>query len=103
MALIRLKEVMACTGLGRSSVYKFMNEGRFPKSVQLGDRAIAFVATEIEDWVQEKIDLRDESAQLTTVKETKLINEADVITFLKNKFKQLSVADAIAWLIQVLK
>ncbi|WP_434144104.1 AlpA family transcriptional regulator [Photobacterium leiognathi] len=59
MRLIRLKEVMSLTGLGRSSIYKFMEESRFPKSVSLGDRAVAWVESEIEDWIVEKIAERD--------------------------------------------
>ncbi|MGF1828912.1 AlpA family transcriptional regulator [Photobacterium angustum] len=59
MRLIRLKEVMSLTGLGRSSIYKFMEESRFPKSVSLGDRAVAWIESEIEDWIVDKIAERD--------------------------------------------
>ena len=55
MRLIRLKEVMNITGLGRSSIYKFMDEERFPKSVSLGDRAVAWVESEVEMWIEERI------------------------------------------------
>lgn len=61
MKLIRLKEVMACTGLGRTSVYKFMSENRFPQSVSLGDRAVAWVESEVQDWILERIGERDEN------------------------------------------
>lgn len=40
MRFIRLKEVMHVTGLGRSSIYNYMAEGRFPKTVLLGGRAV---------------------------------------------------------------
>ncbi len=104
MALIRLAEVKEYTGLGRSSIYKYMSEGNFPKSVLLGERAIAWVDTEIEEWVQEKIEERDAGqCNKHSTEQTVKVTEADVITFLINKFKQLSVADAIAWLMQVLK
>ncbi len=55
MRLIRLKKVMNITGLGRSSIYKFMDEERFPKSVSLGDRAVAWVESEVEMWIEERI------------------------------------------------
>jgi len=48
MKLIRLKEVISITGLGRSSIYKFMEEGRFPMSISLGERAIAWEVSEVE-------------------------------------------------------
>ncbi|WP_058119144.1 AlpA family transcriptional regulator [Photobacterium kishitanii] len=55
MRFIRLKEVMHVTGLRRSSIYNYMAEGRFPKTVSLGGRAVAWVESEIIDWIQAKI------------------------------------------------
>ncbi|WP_417884329.1 AlpA family phage regulatory protein [Vibrio rumoiensis] len=60
MQLIRLKEVTALTSLSRSSIYKFISEGRFPKSVSLGDRAVAWIKEEIEEWIEARIAERDE-------------------------------------------
>ncbi|WP_305829927.1 AlpA family transcriptional regulator [Photobacterium leiognathi] len=60
MRLIRLKEVMNICGLGRSSIYKFMEDGRFPQSVSLGDRAVAWVETEVEEWIEQKVAERGE-------------------------------------------
>lgn len=60
LRFIRLKEVMALTALGRSSIYKFMDENRFPKRVLLGGRAVAWLDTEIHDWMNECISNRDE-------------------------------------------
>ncbi|HHX8289300.1 TPA: AlpA family transcriptional regulator [Vibrio diabolicus] len=60
MRLIRLKEVMHICALGRSSIYKFMEEGRFPKSVSLGDRAVAWVESEVEEWIEKKLAERGE-------------------------------------------
>ncbi|ELX4206463.1 AlpA family transcriptional regulator [Vibrio vulnificus] len=60
MRLIRLKEVMHVTGLARATIYKYMNEGNFPKSVSLGGRATAWEISEIEDWILERLRERDE-------------------------------------------
>lgn len=60
MRFLKLKEVMALTALGRSSIYKFMEESRFPKSVSLGDRAVAWVESEVEEWMYERLSQRDE-------------------------------------------
>lgn len=46
------------TGLGRSSIYKFMEEGRFPQSISLGARAIAWQQSDIEAWIESKIKAR---------------------------------------------
>ncbi|MBY3790546.1 AlpA family transcriptional regulator [Photobacterium carnosum] len=55
MRFIHLKEVMHVTGLGRSSIYNYMAEGRFPKTVSLGGRAVAWVESEIIDWMLERV------------------------------------------------
>jgi len=60
MRIIRLKDVMATTGLGRSSIYKYVQEGAFPKPVRLGGRSTGWVEDEVEEWVIEKIAQRDE-------------------------------------------
>ncbi|MCS6178916.1 helix-turn-helix transcriptional regulator [Shewanella baltica] len=59
MKLIRLKDVIGCTGLSRSTIYKYIDEGIFPKSVSLGDRAVAWVESEIQEWILERIAERD--------------------------------------------
>lgn len=61
MRLIKLKDVMSNTGLGRSTIYKYIAEGAFPKPVSLGARAVAWVESEVEDWVLDKIEQRDAS------------------------------------------
>lgn len=53
--LIRLPEVMNRVGLGRSTIYRWMSEGRFPKPVQLGGHAVAWVETEVDAWVSHQI------------------------------------------------
>lgn len=59
MRIIRLREVMATTGLARSTVYKYISEGLFPKPVSLGERCVGWVEEEVQDWVMEKIEERD--------------------------------------------
>lgn len=55
MRLIKLKEVMTRTALCRSSIYKKMSEGTFPKRVSLGGRAVAWVESEVLDWIEDII------------------------------------------------
>jgi len=59
MRLIKLSEVINITGLGRSCIYNYMNDGVFPKSVSLGVRSVAWVESEVQDWILDKIALRD--------------------------------------------
>lgn len=54
--LIRLPEVQHRVGLGRSTIYRWMSEGKFPKPVQLGGYAVAWAEDEIEQWVAAKLE-----------------------------------------------
>ena len=66
---IRLPEVMSRTGYGRTSIYRKMEDGSFPKSVKLGgppldpsvfdSRAIAWIEDEVDHWIQSRIEERD--------------------------------------------
>ena len=58
MRLIRLKEVMHCSGLARSTIYKYVAAGIFPKPVPLGGRAVAWVQAEVDAWIDSKIAVR---------------------------------------------
>jgi prophage regulatory protein len=58
MRLIRLKEVMYCSGLARSTIYKYIADDMFPKPVSLGDRAVAWVEDEVQEWIEVKIEQR---------------------------------------------
>ena len=49
---------MHCSGLARSTVYKYVAAGTFPQPVTLGERAVAWVEQEIFDWIENKISQR---------------------------------------------
>jgi prophage regulatory protein len=57
--IIRLKEVIYSTGLARSTLYKYIGEGTFPKSVSLGDRSVGWIDTEVQEWILARIEDRD--------------------------------------------
>jgi prophage regulatory protein len=65
MQIWRLKKVMEHTGLGRSTLYKMVGEGTFPKSVPLGERSVGWVAQEVEDWIRARINARNTSSPLS--------------------------------------
>ena len=52
---LRLPEVMARTGLSRSTIYVRLAEGRFPRPVALGSRAVGWIEAEVDEWVRERI------------------------------------------------
>ncbi|TKJ58695.1 AlpA family transcriptional regulator [Pseudomonas sp. CFBP13506] len=59
MRIIRLRDVMSSTGLARSTIYKYIDEGTFPKSVSLGDRSVGWVEGEVHEWILSRIEARD--------------------------------------------
>ncbi len=58
MRFLKLKEVMEKTALSRSAIYRKMEEGEFPEKVSLGDRAVAWVESEVDDWMEERLEGR---------------------------------------------
>jgi len=60
MRILRLKEVIDTTGLARSTIYKYVAEGRFPAPIALSERCSGWVLSEVEDWILAKIEERDE-------------------------------------------
>ncbi|WP_208644189.1 AlpA family transcriptional regulator [Vreelandella andesensis] len=62
MKLIRIKDVMERTGLARSTIYKYINLGQFPQPIKLGTRAVAWVESEIDTWINDSIKRRDDDA-----------------------------------------
>lgn len=63
--VLRLPQVRAMTGLSRSSLYALVKDGDFPRQVKLSERAAGWVASDVERWLNERIQksrLRAEAA-----------------------------------------
>ncbi|MEZ9871807.1 AlpA family phage regulatory protein [Vibrio toranzoniae] len=63
--LLRLKEVIQVTGISRSSLYKYLNEGQFPHPISLGARSVAWIDHEIQAWITTKMEQRNNKATQT--------------------------------------
>lgn len=59
MKLIKIKEVSALTSLARATIYKYVAEEVFPKQVSLGANCVAWVESEVLEWIEQKIAQRD--------------------------------------------
>ena len=53
--LIRLPEVQRRTGYSKAWIYRLMSQQRFPKTVKIGSRSIAFIESEIDEWIDQRI------------------------------------------------
>ena len=52
--ILRLREVMARTGLSRTTIYRWRRAGRFPQPVRLGTRNVGWIESELEAWMVER-------------------------------------------------
>ncbi|MBI5900839.1 MAG: AlpA family phage regulatory protein [Rhodocyclales bacterium] len=53
-ALLRLPQVEAITGRKKPTIYSDMKNGKFPKPVKIGARAVAWLPAEIQRWIDER-------------------------------------------------
>lgn len=54
--ILRLPKVKERTGLSRSSIYLKISQGSFPKPVSLGARAVGWISSEIDEWLNQQIE-----------------------------------------------
>ncbi len=55
LKFLRLSVVKNLTGLSRSTIYMRMSEKRFPIPINLGGRAIAWIESDINAWMEQQI------------------------------------------------
>ena len=53
--LIRRTEVQSKTGLGASSIYAMMKQGKFPQCMSLSERRVAWLESDIDQWIAERV------------------------------------------------
>ncbi len=49
--ILRLRSVLARTGLSRSMAYMLLRDGLFPKPISLGLRAVGWLESEVDGWI----------------------------------------------------
>lgn len=53
--IMRLPQVMAATGFGRSWLYALMKRGDFPQARKIGARAVGFDSREVQSWIDARM------------------------------------------------
>jgi prophage regulatory protein len=53
--ILRLCEVSKKVGLSRSSIYKMLAANSFPPSISLGERAIGWLSSDVDAWIDSRI------------------------------------------------
>ena len=55
-ALLRLKDVESKSGTPRSTIYWLVKQGRFPAPIKISERSSAWLESEIDEWIQSRIE-----------------------------------------------
>lgn len=61
--IIRLPAVLSRVGLSRSTVYAAISRNDFPAPISLGARAVGWLDTDIDAWLQSRIQNSRSAAQ----------------------------------------
>jgi prophage regulatory protein len=56
--ILRRADVEARTGFKRAHIYGLMKEGKFPKALRLGLRAVGWDSAEIDQWINDRLNER---------------------------------------------
>lgn len=60
--VVRLPDIINLTGASKATIYSWMSQNRFPKPIKIGSRSVAWIAEEVNAWIRERINARDEQA-----------------------------------------
>ncbi|HCF6160248.1 AlpA family transcriptional regulator [Pseudomonas aeruginosa] len=59
MKVLRLNAVVLATGLARSTIYKLIGSGEFPRPVPPTGRCVGWIESEVAAWIQSRIEARE--------------------------------------------
>ena len=62
--VLRLPEVIKMVGLGRASIYDYIKAEKFPAPIQLGSHSVGWLLSEVESWLDERIQARNEKREV---------------------------------------
>lgn len=55
MQFLRIRQVIERVGLSRSAVYALAKSGQFPAPIKIGQRASAWLASDVDDWQKQRV------------------------------------------------
>ena len=59
MKFLKIQTVMSMTSLSRSSIYAAMAADAFPAQIKLGERSVAWLESDIQNWMENCINNRN--------------------------------------------
>lgn len=58
---IRLPEVRRISGLSTATIYRMAVGGKFPRQAKVGEQAVAWVRSEVEQWAANRASARKQA------------------------------------------
>ena len=52
--LLRISEVVQLLGISKPTVYRLMNEGKFPRPIRLSKARVAWLHADLEKWLESR-------------------------------------------------
>lgn len=56
---ISMRDAVARVGLSKTEIYRRVSAGTFPRPVPLGPQRVAFLESEIDTWIAERVKARE--------------------------------------------
>lgn len=57
---ITLKEVEHITSVRKPTIYRLIRAGRFPAQIQVSGNRVGWLASEIQDWIEARVEERNQ-------------------------------------------
>ena len=61
--VLRWPELQHKVGYSRSNIYYLIDQGHFPPPIKLGARAVGWLESEVNAWIQDRIDLTRQTGE----------------------------------------
>ena len=55
---LRISEVIRRVGVGRPTIYRWMNKGNFPKQITIGANSVVWLESDVTKWMKQRIGAR---------------------------------------------
>ena len=52
---LRMKDIQQMTALSKSTIYRLISEGSFPKQVKIGKRTVVWVRSDVSNWMDQQL------------------------------------------------
>ena len=69
--ILRLPKVKERTGVSRATIYALMARDQFPKPIPLGARAVGWLSSDIDAWIEQRIQARNSENTRPSVYESR--------------------------------